>query len=202
MVFAMAGQGRQQAAGELLDQAFSGSPEQLLMLVEGLEQMVDSASAAARPELANLTLMIARRLRASSDLNAAQRRQVEFAFARALVAAGLRQEALDELAGLAKQFPRDGAVQEQHARLLSDGPDASSWQAALDKWRDIGRKCRPGSERWLRSMYHQALACQRLGQNKKAAQLIQLTQRQYPDLGGAAMKQQFLTLLSKVGGAG
>lgn len=198
LVFALAGQGRRDEAAERLAKLAQGRPHQLLLLVEGLERIAQRSSAAVRRELAELELQAAQLLREQrKDLSAADRKSFDLAYARALVAAGRRDEALELLAGLAEASPRDGQIQEAYASMLLDGDDKASWQAALGKWREIEKKCRPGGDRWLRSVYHQALALERLGQKPQAAQLLKLTQALHPELGGPELKAQFVELLGR-----
>lgn len=101
------------------------------------------------------------------------------------------------LAGMAEAAPRDGQIQEAYAQLLLGGADKAAWQAALIKWREIEKKCRTGSERWLRAIYHQALALERLGQKDQAAKLVKLTRALHPELGGPEPKAKFLELLKR-----
>ncbi len=195
LVFALAGQGQRDEAAARLNRLAQGRPQQLLLLIEGLGRIARQSTPAVRTELAALELQAADLLRAQgAALSADDRKAFDLAYAQALAAAGRRDEALKLLAGLAETSPRDGNIQEAYAQLLLDGPDKTSWQAALAKWRAIEKKCRPGSDRWLRSIYSQALALERLGQKTQALQLIKLTAAQHPGLGGAELKQKFLEL--------
>ncbi|HUY88781.1 MAG TPA: hypothetical protein VMV10_08615 [Pirellulales bacterium] len=198
LVFALAGQGRRDEAARRLAKLAQGRPQQLLLLVEGLGRIARKASPAVRRELAELELQAAGLLRdGRKDLSEADRKIFDLAYGRALVAARRRDEALKLLAGMAEAAPRDGQIQEAYAQLLLDGADKASWQAALGKWRQIEKKCRPGSDRWLRSIYHQALALERLGQKSQAARLLKLTQALHPELGGPELKAQFVELLRR-----
>ncbi|HEV3025545.1 MAG TPA: hypothetical protein VGX76_23900, partial [Pirellulales bacterium] len=96
---------------------------------------------------------------------------------------------------LADAFPRDGAIQEEYARLLVDSDDRKSLETAAARWRDIAQKTRQGSDRWLRSMYYQALAARRLGNRDQASRLVKFTESLVPELGGAEMKAKFRALL-------
>ncbi len=201
LVFALAGQGRREEAAARLKQLAQGRPQQLLLLVEGLGKIARQSAPAVRRELAELELQAAELLRAQrSDLSADDRKAFDLAYAQALATAQRRDEALKLLAGLAEASPRDGTVQEAYAQLLLDGADKTSWQAALTRWRAIEKKCRTGSDRWLRSMYSQALALERLKQKPQALQLIKLTAAQHPALGGPELKAKFLELQKRCGG--
>lgn len=198
LVFALAGQGRRDEAASRLAKLAQGQPQQLLLLVEGLGRIAQQATPAVRRELAELELQAAGLLREQrKGLGEADRRAFDLAYAQALVSAERRDEALRLLAGMAEAAPRDGQIQEAYAQLLLDGRDKASWQAALGKWRQIEKKCRTGSDRWLRSIYHQALALERLDQKPQAAKLLKLTQSLHPELGGPEMKAQFIELLRR-----
>ena len=195
LVFALAGQGRREEAALRLKQLAQGRPQQLLLLVEGLDEIARDSSASIRRELARLELQAAELLGAQrSTLSAADRKTFDLAYARALATAERRDEALRLLAGLAEASPRDGNVQEAYAQALLEGPDKTSWQAALNKWRGIEKKCRAGGDRWLRSMYAQALALERLNQKPQSLQLIKLTAALHPDMGGPELKAKFMEL--------
>jgi tetratricopeptide (TPR) repeat protein len=201
LVFAVAGQGRRDEARRLLEEMAESTPEQLLMLVEGIGRMAAGATPAAKRELAELELRAGGLLRSRrASLGEAERKQFDQAHVSALAAAGRRDEALEAADKLAREFPRDGRIQEAHAQLLLDGTTQADWRAALDKWHAVETKCKPGSERWFRSIYAQALAQQRLGKPDQAARLIKLTQGLHPALGGPEMKARFLALLKKCGG--
>ena len=198
LVFALAGQGRRDEAARRLAKLAEGRPQQLLLLVEGLGRIARQATPAVRRELAELELQAASLLREQrKSLSEADRRSFDLAYAQALVAAERRDEALELLAGMAEAAPRDGELQEAYASLLLDGSDKASWQAALAKWRQIEKKCRTGSERYLRSIYHQALALEKLNQKPQAVKLLKLTQSLHPELGGSEMKAQFVELLGR-----
>ena len=198
LVFAFAGLGRREEARRLLEELADSSPEQLLLLVDGLDRMGAGSTTSVRRELAELELRAADLLRARREgLDEATRKQLDLTLVNALAATGRRDEALAAAEKLAHAFPRDGRIQEMRAQLLLDGATESDWRAALDQWRAIETKCKTGGERWFRSIYAQALALHRLGKPDRAANLIRLTQGLHPALGGAAMKARFLELLKK-----
>lgn len=194
-VFAVAAQGRREQAGKLLAALAGGDPRQMLALVEQLARASATSSAQPRRELAELALQAASRLQKDrGTLSADERRIFDLAYIHALADAGRRNAALQAARRLAKEYPRDGQAQEQLADLLVEAAD---WKAALAAWREIGHRCREGSDRWLRSVYYQALVMKHLGQSKQAARLIKLTEGSHPRLGGPELADKFHELLKQ-----
>ena len=119
----------------------------------------------------------AERLRSRrQELDEQDRRMLERMGAAALAAAGRRSEALEAYATLAKQFPRDGDLQEAHAQLLLAGEGRQTLEDALRQWRRVAQGSRVGSERWYRAKYSVALAQFKLGDKAEAAQLVRYVQ--------------------------
>lgn len=195
-VFALAAQGRHDEAARLLDDLSGDAPRQMLVLVEGLQRSATKAAPRVKRELAELQLVAARRVQTRvADLPAEQQREFQLAYVQALDAAGKHSEALAAAKQLAEASPRDGELQEQYARLLVDSDDREPLKSATVKWREISQKTRQGSDRWLRAMYYQALAQQRLGHQDQTVRIVKYTEALMPDLGGAEMKANFQALL-------
>ena len=108
---------------------------------------------------------------------------------------GETAEASAAFRSLAAEFPRDGAIQEAYARLLSEQSDRESLATALIKWRALEKGSPAGAPRWFRAKYAIALVHYRLGDRRQAAKLITLLQLLRPDLGGPEMKRKFEDLL-------
>ncbi len=122
--------------------------------------------------------------------------------ARALADAGRTDEALEQYVSLSKKFPHDDQLQEAHAELLSSRQDRASLEAALSKWRELEKRLPSGSDRWFRAKYSVALLHYRLGNRKQAAKIVTLLKVLHPELGGPAMKRQFVELLRCCEGPG
>jgi hypothetical protein len=196
LVFTLAAQGRREEAAKLLDELSGDAPQQMLVLIEGLQRSAEQASPKIKRELAELQLQAARRLQARlPDLPADEQRAFQRAYISALAAAERHDEAVAAAKQLSEAFPRDGEIQEQYARLLVDSDDRGSLEAAVGKWREIAQKTRQGSDRWLRAMYYQALANLKLGHRDQAARMVKFTEGLVPELGGAEMKAKFRELL-------
>lgn len=194
-VFAVAAQGRRDEAAKRLAGLADGAPEQLLLVVEGLSRVAAKATPAVRRELAELQLQAATLVRSKAKtLSPSQRRALDLAVVRGLAAAGRLDEAAESARQLAAASPRDGDAQEEYARLLVD---AANWPEALTAWRVIQKKCREGSDRWLRSSYYQAASLHGLGKSDEAARLIRLTEALHPELGGPELKTRFRELLKQ-----
>lgn len=199
LVYSLAAAGRDREAVRVLDEISAGSPSQLLAMLEGLSRLT-SGGRDARPELAGLQLRAIKLLEPRRDqLSPAQTQAFRRIHAQALAAAGHSDEALRAYRELAKQYPRDGDIQEGYAQLLLEQKDRASWEAALETWRQIGKNCREGTDRWFRAKYFLALLHYRLGEKGRAAKIITQLEILYPELGGPEMAARFRQLLRQCG---
>jgi hypothetical protein len=195
LTFALAGQGRRDEAGKILERISTGPPGELLALVAGLSRLSQSASPEVKRELGILELRAAQLLAGrTKDLTEAQRRGFDLQVAQALAAAGRKDEARRALETLASQSPRDGAIQEEYAQILLASGDAASLKLAESRWRDLLQKSRPGTDRYFRAAFGLASTLEKTGDKRRALQLVSITQAQYPDLGGATLKTRFQQL--------
>jgi hypothetical protein len=196
LALAVAAQGRRDEARRLLDEQAAAAPEQLQLLVEGFRRMAAGATPAVGRELAELELRAGELLRAQrAALAETGGKKIDLEYVAALAAAGHRDEALSAVEKLAREFPRDGRVQEAHAQLLLDGSMQSEWRAAAERWHVIETRSKRPSERWFRAIYGQALAQERLGKPQQTVKMIKLARAMHPELGGPEMKAKFLELL-------
>lgn len=192
LTFALAGQGRRDEAGKILERISAGPPGELLALVAGLSRLSQSASPEVKRELGILELRAAQLIAGrTKNLSEAQRRSFDLQIAQAMAATGRKDEARRVLETLAAQSPRDGSIQEEYAQILLAFNDSDSLKLAESRWRDILQKSRPGSERYFRAAFGLASTLEKSGDKKRAAQLISVTQAQYPELGGATLKAKF-----------
>ncbi len=198
LVPALAATGQAAAAERLLKQLPIGPVDESVALAELLAVVKrratsDDKRAVARVELAVIGDVLAK----PEGLDAATIQKLARQRVDTLVDLDDRAGALAALRKLAGQYPRDGQLQEDLARLLSDTDDPTLRQAALLKWRDVAGHCRPGSERWFRA--HLALARLQLaaGDPSQARATIRLVESSQPDLGGPETKAQFRQLLAE-----
>jgi hypothetical protein len=186
-------------AGKMLAEVASGSPEDLLRLLDSISNSPQNTSAEQRRRLAQLQLQIIELLdRQNTKLNEATQLQLAKLGALALLQTGKTAEALTALEEIADKLPDDGVVQEEFASLLSQSKDKEQLQSALARWRDLERKSRPGSSRWFRANLWAARMQLALGNKSQARATIKLTQATRPDLGGEESKREFLELLKEI----
>jgi hypothetical protein len=198
LVPALAAQGKEKEADELVEQLPRASAADLLALLAVLREVGRRADADPGRKLAKIELaaqddLLSRR----GELDAAALRAVTRDRAITLAALGRRPEALDQLRSLAQASPRDGETQEALARLLSSG-DAADLQAAIAKWREVAARSRPGTPRWFRAHYELARTQLRAGQPADAEATIGAVTARYPDFGGAGTKSQFARLTAEI----
>ncbi|MBL8827812.1 MAG: hypothetical protein JNM18_12615 [Planctomycetaceae bacterium] len=189
--------GKIDAALDSAGQITGADPERLVSLLEALQQQAQIARPEHRAAIGQLTLDVARSKPAEPPLSADQQRRYDLAQGQALAAVGRRDEALKLLAALSVANPQQAAVQEAYAATLSTGTTAADQELALTKWREIERRSKPGSERWFRTKLRLAQGHLALGRKDRAKQIIELTQILHPELGGAALKSEFLAVLKR-----
>jgi tetratricopeptide (TPR) repeat protein len=199
LVYALAAQGKKlDEAHQQLPQSAAATAQDLNGLVDALAGLVRDRRSAGRQAVAELQLEVLKLQEGLADQQSAARlKSSAVARAEALAAAGRRDAALKASAALAEQYADDGLLQERYAQLLLAGSDRADWQAALLRWREVQRHSRPGSPRWFRAKYAQALAHHRLGNSAQAVRIIKLTEVLHPELGGPEMKTSFVELLQR-----
>ena len=198
LVFALAGGGRRQEAGEVLARMSAGPSDQLLDMLEGLGRMAATARPEVRAELAQLQLSTIQLLGPNAArLTPTQSQMLQRIRSQALADTGQTAAALEAYRSLSAAYPLDGEIQEAYAELLSRKGDRESLQAALEQWRQIEKKSPPGSPRWFRAKYAVALTHCDLGNKQQAAQVIGLLKLLHPELGGPEMKARFEQLLER-----
>jgi hypothetical protein len=196
LVAALAASGRIDEAEKLLQQIPIDATPDALAVSQLLGEARGRASGEAARKLARLELTVLDELLLSRDkVDAKALPGVARQRATALAAAGRRAEALAALAALATENPRDGQTQEELATLMAGG-DRESQRAALEQWRLVASKSRPGSPRWLRAHYGLARTQLDLGNPQLASQVIKQVAAAHPDLGGSQMKASFEQLLA------
>jgi tetratricopeptide (TPR) repeat protein len=169
--------------------------QDLLDLLQRLERLADAASAERRRELGALEIRTLELLAAQpGQFDDATRRTLERFSARALADAGRTEQALAAYEDLGRAYPRDGEIQEDLARALSECPDAARLETARTKWLEIVGRSEPGSPRWFRAEYQVALLDYRLGNALRARQILQRLEVLYPSMGGPELKTRFADL--------
>ncbi|MDZ4781308.1 MAG: hypothetical protein SGJ19_13720 [Planctomycetia bacterium] len=169
--------------------------EAIYVALEALPVEVDPASAR---QLAVFQLELIQRRQAglkADDLPA--QRTWELRRATVLAAAGRAEEAIQQLRKLRGASPEDVAVTTTLGRLLAESKDANILREALECWRAVERATAAGTTEWFEAKYQLAELHHRLGDNPRAAKIIQLTRTLHPELGGATWKGRFEALLEQ-----
>lgn len=177
LVVALATQPAKQAEAQAELQKVSGTrPQELYKMLLALSDLSTTATAAMRKSLANLRLSATETLRGSPELQSEQQQAVLLQRADALAIVGRNPEAIQLLGELAKRSPRDGRIQERYGDALIGSQDRPTLEQALKQWRLVSQKSSPQSERWFKAKYHIALALFRLGDHKRAAEVLGVLQ--------------------------
>ncbi len=198
LVVALAGQPeKRREARQLLEQLGNKSADRLLNLIASLSSLAAEAAPQMRSELAGLQLTALKKLElGGASLDAATRIRIQHVRADALAAAGQIEEAVALYRQLAREHPKNQAIQFGLAQLLLDGSTKSAWQQALDQWGLIATHCRRGSDEWYRAKYSIALAYVKLGKHDEAAQRIRYW-KATSDIDQSDWKVRFDKLLAK-----
>ena len=200
LVCALAGRGRREEAAALLARISTGPPAQLFSMLEGLARTAADAPPEVRRELAELQLRTIEMLGGdAAGLSDQQRRKLTLLRAQALAEAGRREAALSAYQTLARQHPRNAAIQEAYAALLASRDDRDSLHAALQRWRQLQRHLPEGSPRWFRAKYAVAELHCRMGDKQQARKMLDLLALLHPELGGPELKPQFDALRRRCG---
>ena len=177
LVVALATQPTKQAEAQIELQKVGGTrPQELYKMLMALSDLSSAAAPAMQKSLANLRLSGTDALDGSKELQPEQQQAVLFERADALEILGRTPEAIQLLRQLAQRSPRDGRIQERYGDALIESKDRPTLEQALTQWRLVSQKSSPKSERWFKAKYHIALALFRLGDRKRAADVLGVLQ--------------------------
>lgn len=197
-IVALAAHGRTDEAEQGLTELTGLAPDSVLRMLERLSRVASATQPPVAERLAQLQVQTAAWLdRHQAELNEADQARLRRLQARSLSAAGEFEAAREVFEQLAEAHPDDGELQEEYAAWLLERGDRPSVEAALQRWREVERRSRAGSDRWFRAKYALASAHQILGNTNQAAKIITVTQVLHPELGGPVMKARFLKLLEQ-----
>jgi tetratricopeptide (TPR) repeat protein len=195
---ALAAQGREREALELVGRLAESDPDELLRLAGIVVDLARESTGDARRELGSLALATCEVLaRRPAELTATRRQTLVLRRAQALRATGRSADAIAFLATAEKEYPQDLAIRRERAEQLLAASDVALLHQALEQWRGLETQFRPGSDDWFRAKYSLAEAHFKLGNFDRAAKIIELTQVLHPDLGGPQLAPQFKQLLAK-----
>ena len=197
LVVAKSGQRRYQDASVLLQRLLPAQPQQLIQLAGELQLLSPELDPSDRVHLANLQLEALAGIAPVQDqLDPAELSSLGYIEARALANAERFEEALKAYERLAQANPDNADAQIGLAEQLLHAEDVSRLAQARNKWREIANRTRPKSEQWYQAKYSLALAHYKLGDEKRAADIIRLVQAVPPGLESTQWKKKFLELLA------
>jgi tetratricopeptide (TPR) repeat protein len=204
LVSALAQRQRYDEAAEVLRQGATGSPGDLLALLERLNQATQQAKPNERPTLVRLEQQTLADLEGKKpQFDAAAQRRFQAARLRTLIDTGQGKTALALAESLAKKYPDDGSVQEDYARLLGRSTDPAQLRLAFARWRDVAERSRPGTPRWFHGQLGLAQTQLALGNRAQARTIVKIVESSYPDFsptGGEKDPEQrgaFLDVLAR-----
>jgi hypothetical protein len=186
-IAALAAAGRTEPAAQAWKHMSAASDTAALELVATLSELSALANRDRQAALARLELSIVADLLAEGPRPAEVARTLSRRRAELLALTGRRDEALRAMRKLAAEFPADGPTQEALAGLLSTG-EGADLRAAVDQWREVAGKCRPGSPRWWRANYGLAQAQLAIGQPAECLATIKHTAGTPGDGAGPELK--------------
>jgi hypothetical protein len=173
-------------------------PARLAAIIAQLESIARRAGASLKKELAPLQLEAATlALQHKVQLTPEESMGVAKAEAAALAAIGKQDQAIAKYAGLAKQKPDDGVLQEDFAELLLDCADASRRKLGLERWRVIAQRSPPRTARWFRAKHRIAKAQFLMGDKSGAATQLRSILDSPPGVTDPALRKEYLDLLSE-----
>jgi hypothetical protein len=186
LVSALVERERYDEAAALLGKAGTGSPGDLLALLERLILAAAQVPPGERRELAQFEQQTLAALDAQrSRFDKAGQRRLDIARLRTLIDTGQRKPALALAETLAGKYPDEGSVQEDFARLLGGSSDPAQMRAALTHWREIAGRSRAGTPRWFRAQLGMAQMELALGNRPQARAIVKIVETSYPQFGPA-----------------
>ncbi|MGV8073388.1 MAG: tetratricopeptide repeat protein [Syntrophobacteraceae bacterium] len=182
---------------------------------------IDEKRFAVLKNLADRYYGDAERLRTAGEAEVANRRaEIALAVYEGLLAASVENAAYGEHCQplqfhIARIYALEGKPAraiEVYEKLSEKGPGSKQallelgalyeksgqWENVLDTWRKIFDQEKPGTREWLEARYKTIYALKMLGKEEKACALLTMTFTLHPDLGGDALKKQYLGLKSEI----
>ena len=72
------------------------------------------------------------------------------------------------------------------------------WRESLDTWRKFSDGVKTGTYHWFESRYRTAVSLTKLGDDKKACEILTITMILHPDLGSEELTQKFTALKAEI----
>lgn len=170
-----------------------------LEFVSRVERLIHGRSPQQRRDLSRVLEQIVEGIESTkASLSAADRQQLTVSRARCLIALERWDEAQAAYRQLIAAEPRNTEYLQPYAELQQRASDPESLRQALQTWRKILELSTAGKPGWFEAKYAIARLHFRLGDAQRAEEIVRLTGALHPDLGGAAMKRQFVELLETI----
>lgn len=199
-IISLAGQREFQEARRKLDELSSGSPAELLAILEGLAPLTTGDRPDPFRDLGELQLQAALRLNEKRDaLEPAVRRRLDECLARAYAAAGQSRRSIEVYEALLKDAPRDKRLLTELGELLLSAGDKGHAKQAVATFRKLEALWPSGSDEWLAARYDICRSLFAQGETAEACKLLTTTRKLFPGLGGEALIAKFDELEKKCG---
>ncbi|MBI1899707.1 MAG: hypothetical protein HYS13_01170 [Planctomycetia bacterium] len=173
-----------------------GEPLMWLTLMEDVSRAAKGAPRESLARIGAVQLRVAKALGPQrAEMAPYDRKRFDVLLAEGTGLSGDMSKAAGLYDVLAREYPRDGDIQEEQVRLLVAAGDRRLVETGLGKARELERKSKTATPRWFLAKYYTALAHVRLGNKAQAEKIINVTKVLHPELGGPEMKARFLALL-------
>jgi len=194
-VVSLAGQNRLSEASELLTQLSVTSPMEMLVVLDGISQLVEDSGEEMRSAMGRLQLQAVDRLQQRrGELDDDQQMRLDRCRAQAFLATGQIEEA-DELYGqLRERRPRNRGLITSHAKVLLACGTRRCLRRALQLWRAIEKSHKSGTRPWIEARYYHALCQFRLEDYDQCRKLLGIASQLYPELGSPELQSRYQEL--------
>ena len=194
-IVALAAQGEIELARDQLQTLAQASPDELLAILAGLDQLRNLTATNPKADLSVLELDAAQQLHRQRDrLTPAQQIALDERRANAFFRTGdlLSAQALYE--ELLKSRPQDAQLLRPYAHLLSRSRSNDARSRALGIWKKLEQQQRAGSTEWLEIRAEVISLLIEMQDQPAALKLLKVTRTLYPKAGSPQLQQRFKEL--------
>jgi tetratricopeptide (TPR) repeat protein len=178
----------------------AGDPQTALAVLDGLSEIAESAQSDRRKTLGKLQLAAAEEVqRRRSELTADGEQRLDACLAQAYAAVGRPNDAAQVYRRLLERAPKDRALLSRAATGIGGLGTVDAAREAKALWRRLENIENAGSAGWLSARLEVIRCCRQLKEIDECRKLLRVTRLLYPELGGAALKQQFDELEASLG---
>lgn len=194
-IVSLAGQGLVREAEGLVAEISTGSPAEVLAVLDGLMKSADSVPEKVRFRLGQLQLTTATALNERRDeLDAEAKRRVSNCLAQAYIATQKPEQAMAVYRQVVKESPRDARVLASAAEFLMTAKHPPAVNLAKTYWQRLKSRQKPGSAPWLTSQIAIARCYLELGQKDECRKILTVTKLLHPKLGTPEIRAKFAAL--------